>query len=34
MKQAFAKLNGRYIAGSRTQQAPFIYCFVCNSILL
>jgi len=33
MKQANAKLQGRYIAASRTQRWPFIFCFVCKRVL-
>lgn len=33
MKGANSKLKGRYIAGSRTQRSPFIFCFVDKGIL-
>jgi hypothetical protein len=33
MKQAFVSLNNRYVAGSRTQRWPFIFCFVSKGIL-
>lgn len=33
MKEAFRVLKGRYIAASRTQRRPFIFCFVCKGIL-
>lgn len=33
MKQAFSSLNGRYLAGSRTQRWPFVFCFVSTRIL-
>jgi hypothetical protein len=33
MKQANSKLKGRYIAASRTQRWPFIFCFVGKGVL-
>lgn len=33
MKRAIAKLKGRYIATSRTQSQPFIFCFVSSAVL-
>jgi hypothetical protein len=33
MKRANAKLRKRYIAGSRTQRWPFIFCFVSKDVL-
>lgn len=33
MKATIAQLNGRYIAGSRTQRWPFVFCFMASSVL-